>query len=75
MSRDRTVGQRLVDLLWTRYARLPAATGDGYTVTHDLRIPLRDGVDLLADVHQPKGPVSGTILVTSRTAGTWSGRP
>jgi hypothetical protein len=27
-AKDRTLGQRLVDLQWTKYARLPAATSD-----------------------------------------------
>lgn len=56
--------QRLVDLLWTRYVGLPART-TGYAVTRDVPIPMRDGVDLLADVHEPTGPASGTILVSS----------
>ncbi|SFI78515.1 hypothetical protein SAMN05421835_101778 [Amycolatopsis sacchari] len=63
-ARERTLGQRLADLLWTKYARLPAAT-TGYRTTRDVRIPMRDGVDLLADLLEPEGPVSGTILVNS----------
>ncbi|MGA5303864.1 CocE/NonD family hydrolase [Nucisporomicrobium flavum] len=60
----RTPGERLADRLWTRYAHLPAATSD-YTVRRGVRIPMRDGVGLLADVLLPKGPASGTVLVTS----------
>ncbi|NUW41584.1 CocE/NonD family hydrolase [Nonomuraea rhodomycinica] len=63
-AKDRTFWQRLADQQWTKYARLPAPTSD-YTVTRDARIPMRDRVDLLADLYEPKGPVSGTILVTS----------
>ncbi|MCC5580160.1 CocE/NonD family hydrolase [Microtetraspora sp. AC03309] len=63
-AKDRTLGQRLADLLWTKYARLPASTSD-YSVTHNVRIPMRDGVELLADLLEPKGPASGTILVSS----------
>ncbi|MCK2215323.1 CocE/NonD family hydrolase [Actinomadura sp. ATCC 31491] len=63
-AKNRTAGRRLADLLWTKYARLPAATGD-YSVTRDVRIPMRDGVELLADLLEPKGPASGTILVNS----------
>lgn len=63
-AKDRTFGQRIADAQWSRYARLPAPT-NGYASTHDLPVPMRDGVQLLADVYEPDGPVSGTILVTS----------
>ncbi|MEU4232930.1 CocE/NonD family hydrolase [Nonomuraea sp. NPDC026600] len=63
-AKDRTLWQRLADLQWSKYAWLPAPTSS-YTVTRDLRIPMRDGVELLADLYEPKGPVSGTILITS----------
>ena len=63
-ARERTLAQRLVDLQWTKYARLPGAT-TGYAVLRDLPIPMRDGVALLADLYEPKAPASGTILVTS----------
>jgi putative CocE/NonD family hydrolase len=63
-TRNRTLGQRLADSQWTKYARLPPATSD-YTVTRNVRIPMRDGVDLLADVLLPAGPASGTVLVSS----------
>lgn len=63
-AQDRTLWQRLADLQWSKYVRLPAATSS-YTTTCDLRIPMRDHVELLADVYEPNGPVSGTILVSS----------
>ncbi|WP_432829782.1 CocE/NonD family hydrolase [Dactylosporangium sp. CA-092794] len=63
-AKDRTFWQRLADQQWSKYVRLPAPT-NSYTATRDVRIPMRDGVELLADVYEPKGPVSGTILVTS----------
>jgi putative CocE/NonD family hydrolase len=63
-ARDRTFGQRLADEQWSKYAQLPAATSS-YATTRNLRIPMRDGVELLADLYEPTGPVSGTILVTS----------
>ena len=44
--------------------RLPAATGD-YRVLRDVRIPMRDGVELLADLLEPDGSASGTLLVSS----------
>ena len=55
---------RLLDGLMTRMVRLPAPTTD-YTVTRDLRIPTRDGVELLADMYTPTVPPSGTLLVRS----------
>jgi uncharacterized protein len=63
-TKDRTLGQRLADLQWTKYARLPTPTSD-YSVTRDVRILMRDGVELFADILQPKGPASGTVLVSS----------
>jgi len=63
-AKDRTLGQRLADVQWTKYARLAAPTND-YSVSRDVRIPMRDGVELFADVLEPKGPASGTVLVTS----------
>jgi putative CocE/NonD family hydrolase len=63
-ARDRTLRQRLADLAWTTYVRLPAATG-GYATTRDLRIPMRDGVELLADLFEPREPAAGTVLVSS----------
>jgi uncharacterized protein len=60
----RTRVQRLVDGVVTRLQRLPAPTG-GYSVARDVRIPARDGVDLLADVCTPVGRPVGTLLVRS----------
>jgi uncharacterized protein len=63
-AKDRTLGQRLVDLQWTMYARLPVATRN-YAVIRNVRVPMRDGVELLADLYEPIEPALGTILVTS----------
>jgi putative CocE/NonD family hydrolase len=63
-AEDRTLGQRLADLVWSKYARLPAPT-NSYSTTRDLRIPMRDRVELLGDLYEPDGPVSGTILISS----------
>jgi len=63
-AEPRTPAQRFADWTWTKYTRLPAATNT-YAVTRDLRIPMRDDVELVADLFEPKGPASGTILVTS----------
>src|SRR6476659_5049886 len=56
--------QRLADGVVTRVQGLPAPRND-YTVTRDLRIPMRDGVELLADMYAPAGPSVGTILERS----------
>ena len=42
--------------------RLPPPTTD-YAVTRDLRVPMRDGVELLADLYAPAGTSHGTVLV------------
>jgi len=47
--------------------RLLAVRG-GYsdaTVSTDIRVPMRDGVDLLADHHVPSGAAVGTVLIRS----------
>ena len=46
----------------TRLLGLPAPTSD-YTVHRGLRIPMRDGVELVADHYAPTGRVKGTLLV------------
>ena len=56
--------QRVLDKVMDRWSHLPAPTS-GYTITRDLRIPARDGVDLLADLYEPTGAAAGTILVRS----------
>lgn len=35
------------------------------TVTADIRVPMRDGVDLLTDHHAPAGEAVGTVLIRS----------
>ena len=55
---------RLLDRLVTRLVRLPPPT-TAYTITRDLRIPMRDGVELLADMYTPTAPPYGTLLVRS----------
>jgi putative CocE/NonD family hydrolase len=63
-TRPRTLLQALADLVVTRVQRLPPPASS-YTVTRDLRIPMRDGVELLADVYTPTGTVKGSFLVRS----------
>jgi putative CocE/NonD family hydrolase len=54
---------RLTDRAATRLLRLPPPTTD-YTVRRDIRILMRDGVELLADHHAPTTSTpAGTILV------------
>src|SRR5687768_12432879 len=37
----------------------------GATLTQDIRIPMRDGMELLADHYAPKGTAAGTVLIRS----------
>jgi hypothetical protein len=63
-AKNRTLGQRFADWQWGKHTKLPAPRTD-YTTTYDVRIPMRDGVELLANLLEPKGKASGTVLVTS----------
>jgi putative CocE/NonD family hydrolase len=56
--------ERAVDRVVSRSLRLRAATSE-YTVSRRVRIPMRDGVDLLADHYAPAGDPVGTVLVRS----------
>src|SRR5580700_2848813 len=62
----RGLGGRLLDGLASRLLGLPAASSD-YAVTRGLRIPLRDGVELAADLYLPSlagaAEPGGTLLV------------
>ena len=64
MSRRRSPFARLVDGIGTRRRGLTPATHD-YTVERGLRVPMRDGVELVADLYQPVGTGRGLILVRS----------
>ncbi|SFL29503.1 CocE/NonD family hydrolase [Geodermatophilus ruber] len=61
-ARPRSRAARAVDRTLTRVLRLPKASGD-YTVTRAVRVPMRDGVELLADHYAPTGRALGTLLV------------
>ncbi|WP_448628381.1 CocE/NonD family hydrolase [Geodermatophilus sp. URMC 64] len=61
-ARPRTRPGRTIDRGLGRLLKLPEATGD-YTVRRALRVPMRDGVELLADHYAPTGPALGTLLV------------
>ncbi len=56
-SRGARLADRAISALWA----LPR--GSGYTVTRALRVPMRDGVELLADHYAPAGTAHGTVLV------------
>jgi putative CocE/NonD family hydrolase len=58
----RTRRGRAVDRTLSRVLKLPRATSD-YAVERAVPVPMRDGVDLLADVYAPTGASQGTILV------------
>jgi uncharacterized protein len=56
----RTLPRRLASRALARTLRLPAPT-TSYTVS-SVKIPMRDGVELIADVYEPVGATVGTLL-------------
>jgi uncharacterized protein len=54
----------MLDRSVTRLWKLPPRT-NGYLLSHDVPIPMRDGIDLLADIYSPNGLSKGTVLVRS----------
>jgi putative CocE/NonD family hydrolase len=56
----RTLPRRLASRALARTLRLPAPT-TSYTVS-SVNIPMRDGVELIADVYEPVGETVGTLL-------------
>jgi putative hydrolase, CocE/NonD family len=59
----RSFPMRLADRALAAALGLPRSSGD-YTVERGVRVPMRDGVELLADHYAPAGPVGrGTVLV------------
>lgn len=58
----RTRRRRLLDAATDRLFKLPAGDHD-YTVTPDINVSMRDGVELLTDVYQPVDDPLGTILI------------
>lgn len=56
-------GTRITDHVWGRILRLPAPT-TGYTIDRAVPVPMRDGIDLLADHYAPTtAHPRGTVLV------------
>jgi putative CocE/NonD family hydrolase len=64
VAEARSRRHRAVDAAIRRLLKLRGPTTD-YTVSRDLRIPTRDGVQLLADHYAPVGAAAGTMLVRS----------
>ena len=56
----RTLPRRLVNRALSRTLKLPAPTTT-YAV-NQVKIPMRDGVELVADLYEPTGDVVGTLL-------------
>lgn len=61
-SRARTRRRRALDAATARVFKMPPGHHD-YTLTQAVRVPMRDGVELLADIYRPVGKPLGTILI------------
>jgi putative CocE/NonD family hydrolase len=60
--KGRTRRRRTLDAATARILNMPAGHHD-YSVTEALRVPMRDGVELLTDVHAPVAKSMGTLLI------------
>jgi uncharacterized protein len=60
--RARTRRSRALDAAAARIFRMRAGHAD-FTVTRAVRVPMRDGVELLTDVYAPVAGSSGTVLI------------
>src|SRR6478752_9690792 len=54
--------RRLLGAVLTRMLKLPPGARR-YTPTENVRVPMRDGVELLADVYAPTDESRGTIMI------------
>ncbi|HYI55365.1 MAG TPA: CocE/NonD family hydrolase [Microlunatus sp.] len=61
-ARARTRRRRLLDAVVARTLKMPSG-GRDYTLTENVSVPMRDGVQLLADVYAPVGSSRGTVLI------------
>jgi putative CocE/NonD family hydrolase len=61
-SRNRSAIGRAVEDSLSRLAGLPPATTD-FTVTRRVSIPMRDGIELAADLYRPTTGAVGTLLI------------
>jgi predicted acyl esterase len=60
--RARTRRRRAIDAATARIFKMPPGHDD-YTLTQAVRVPMRDGVNLLSDVYTPVGKSLGTLLI------------
>ena len=60
--RARTRRRRALDATTARIFKMPPGHHD-YTLTPDVRVPMRDGVELLTDIYRPVGKSLGTLLI------------
>jgi hypothetical protein len=60
--RPRTRRRRAVDAATARIFKMPPGHHD-YTLTPGVRVPMRDGVELLTDVYAPVTKSLGTLLI------------
>jgi uncharacterized protein len=60
--RLRTRRRRALDAGTARIFKMPPGHHD-YTLTRAVRVPMRDGVELLADIYRPVGKSLGTLLI------------
>jgi predicted acyl esterase len=60
--RRRPRRRRVHDAAIARINKIPAGRHD-YTLTSAVRVPMRDGVELLTDVYAPVEQSRGTVLV------------
>ncbi len=61
-TQARTRRRRLLDAVLTRTLKMPPGRHE-YTLTANVRVPMRDGIELLADVYTPIAESRGTILI------------
>jgi uncharacterized protein len=60
--RARTRRRRALDAAIARIFKMPPGHRD-YTMTRAVRVPMRDGVELLADIYAPVTKSLGTLLI------------
>jgi putative CocE/NonD family hydrolase len=60
--RVRTRRRRALDTATARIFKMPPGHHE-YTLTRAVRVPMRDGVELLADIYVPVGKSLGTLLI------------
>ena len=61
-SLARTRRRRALDAATARLFKMPPGRHD-YTLTPNVRVSMRDGVELLTDIYRPVGKSLGTLLI------------